>query len=285
MSVDDRQDDGTGHRSSPTGPRVAPPRQTPSPFAARPKDAPFPPPPPPPPQGNRASPPGGFRFSLPSVIIFVLLLSSVAIQAYRDLSKPGAWDFWRETYIAASMNSAVIPDVDIDGSGHGRRALAISGKIGSASASWFRDRLSEARLAQGDAVLLSSQGGALNQAAIMGEVIRTHGLVTAVATSDATGKLRPAACASACVLVYAGGQTRYGIPGSRLGVHRFTTSAPVSDPLAEAQRIQGMVLGYMTKMGVSSAIVEAMSQTSDIRWLNPKEALALNLITKPVDRP
>ncbi|WP_410469798.1 hypothetical protein [Bradyrhizobium sp. 33ap4] len=280
MSVDDRQDDGTGHRSSPTGPRVAPPRQAPSPFAPRPSASP-----PPTPQGNVASPPRAFRFSLWSIIIFVLLLSSVAIQAYRDLSTPGAWDFWRETYIAASMTSAVIPDVDIDGSGRGRRALAISGKIGSASASWFRDRLSEARLAPGDVVLLSSPGGALNQAAIMGEVIRTRGLVTAVATAGASGKLRPASCASACVLVYAGGQTRYGIAGSRLGVHRFTTSTPVSDPLAEAQRIQGMVLGYMTKMGVSSAIVEAMSQTSDIRWLNPKEALALNLITKPVDRP
>ncbi|MGX1103667.1 MULTISPECIES: COG3904 family protein [Bradyrhizobium] len=280
MSVDDRQDDGTGHRSSPTGPRVAPPRQAPSPFARRPSA-----PPPPTPQGNAASPPRAFRFSLWSIIILVLLLSSVAIQAYRDLSTPGAWDFWRETYIAASMTSAVIPDVDIDGSGRGRRALAISGKIGSASASWFRDRLSEARLAPGDVVLLSSPGGALNQAAIMGEVIRTRGLVTAVATAGASGKLRPASCASACVLVYAGGQTRYGIAGSRLGVHRFTTSTPVSDPLAEAQRIQGMVLGYMTKMGVSSGIVEAMSQTSDIRWLNPKEALALNLITKPVDRP
>ncbi|MHC2331397.1 COG3904 family protein [Bradyrhizobium sp. USDA 4454] len=277
MSVDDRQEDGTGHRSSPTGPRVAPRRQTPSPFAARPST--------PPPQGNVASPRGSFRFSFLSIIIFVLLLSSIAIQAYRDLSQPGAWDFWRETYVAASMTSAAIPDVDIDGSGRGRRALAISGKIGSASASWLRDRLSEARLAPGDVVLLSSQGGALNQAAIMGEVIRSHGLVTAVATSDVAGKLRPAACASACVLVYAGGVTRYGIAGSRLGVHRFTTSAPVSDPLAEAQRIQGMVLGYMTKMGVSSAIVEAMSQTSDIRWLSPKEALALNLITKPVDRP
>ncbi len=232
-----------------------------------------------------ASPRGTFRFSLPSIIIFVLLLSSVAIQAYRDLSRPGAWDFWRETYIAASMTSTVIPDVDIDGSGHGRRALAISGKIGSASASWLRDRLSEARLAPGDAVLLSSPGGALNQAAIMGEAIRSHGLVTAVATADASGRLRPAACASACVLVYAGGATRYGIAGSRLGVHRFTTSTPVSDPLAEAQRIQGMVLGYMTKMGVSSGIVEAMSQTSDIRWLSPQEALTLNLITKPVERP
>ncbi|WP_298274769.1 hypothetical protein [uncultured Bradyrhizobium sp.] len=282
MSVDDRQDDGTGHRSSPTGPRVAPPRRTASPFAAHPS---APPQPPAPPQGTMAPPRGTFRFSLPSIIIFVLLLSSVAIQAYRDLSRPGAWDFWRETYIAASMTSTVIPDVDIDGSGHGRRALAISGKIGSASASWLRDRLSEARLAPGDAVLLSSPGGALNQAAIMGEAIRSHGLVTAVATADASGRLRPAACASACVLVYAGGATRYGIAGSRLGVHRFTTSTPVSDPLAEAQRIQGMVLGYMTKMGVSSGIVEAMSQTSDIRWLSPQEALTLNLITKPVERP
>ena len=266
MSVDDRQDDGTGHRSSPTGPRVAPPRQASSPFARRPSASP-----PPTPQGNAASPARAFRFSLWSIIIFVLLLSSVAIQAYRDLSTPGAWDFWRETYIAASMTSAVIPDVDIDGSGRGRRALAISGKIGSASASWFRDRLSEARLAPGDVVLLSSPGGALNQAAIMGEVIRTRGLVTAVATAGASGKLRPASCASACVLVYAGGQTRYGIAGSRLGVHRFTTSTPVSDPLAEAQRIQGMVLGYMTKMGVSSGIVEAMSQTSDIRWLTRRK--------------
>jgi hypothetical protein len=86
------------------------------------------------------------------------------------------------------------------------------------------------------------------------------------------------------VLVYAGGKTRYGIKGSRLGVHRFTTTAAVSDPVAEAQRISGMVLGYMTKMGVSSTIVEAMSQTSDIRWLSPTEALAMNLVTTLVER-
>ncbi|WP_312018250.1 COG3904 family protein [Bradyrhizobium semiaridum] len=215
------------------------------------------------------------------MIIFVLLLTGIAIPAYRDLSQPGAWDFWRESYVSASMTSSVISGADIDGSGRGRRALAINGKIGSASANWFRDRLDEARLSPGDAVLLSSQGGALDQAAIMGDVIRARGLVTAVATADASGKLRAAYCASACVLVYAGGRERYGIEGSRLGVHRFTTATKVSDPLAEAQRIQGMVLSYMTRMGVSSKIIEAMSQTSDIRWLSPKEALAMNLITRP----
>jgi hypothetical protein len=282
LSADDRQDDGTDtHRSSPTGPRIAPPRQRPRIWGP-----PNPPPRQPPPFPAPAPASRGiFRPSIWSVIIFVLLLSGVLIRAYRDLSQPGAWDFWRESYVGAAMTSTVTSSVDVDGSGRSRRALAISGEIGSASASWFRDRLDEARLSRGDAVLLSSQGGALNQAAIMGEAIRARGLVTAVATADASGKLRPAACASACVLVYAGGEKRYGIAGSRLGVHRFTSKTQMSDPVAEAQRIQGMVLGYMTKMGVSSEIVEAMSQTSDIRWLNERQALAMNLITTPVNRP
>lgn len=45
-----------------------------------------------------------------------------------------------------------------------------------------------------------------------------------------------------------------------------------------------MVLSYLTKMGVSSAVVEAMSATSDIRWLGAKEATAMSLITDPVGR-
>ena len=41
----------------------------------------------------------------------------------------------------------------------------------------------------------------------------------------------------------------------------------------------------MTKMGVASSIVEAMSETKDIRWLAPKEALAMSLITDPIGKP
>ena len=55
-----------------------------------------------------------------------------------------------------------------------------------------------------------------------------------------------------------------------------------SDPVADTQRATGMVLGYMTKMGVSSSVVEAMSETGDVRWLDPKQALAMNLVTDPV---
>ena len=49
--------------------------------------------------------------------------------------------------------------------------------------------------------------------------------------------------------------------------------------------VQGAVLGYMTKMGVASSVVEAMSETREIRWLAPKDALAMNLITDPLSRP
>jgi hypothetical protein len=183
----------------------------------------------------------------------------------------------------------VIDTLHLDGSDQGaskgRRALFVSGTIGPAAANWFRARLDQANLAAGDIVLLASPGGDLSQATIMGEIIRQRALATAVGSSDASGRVKPAYCASACVLVYAGGKTRFGVLGSALGVHRFVTTRPVDDPVAEAQRIAGAVLGYMTKMGVSSTIVEAMSETRDIRWLSPKQALAMNLVTDPLGKP
>ncbi len=223
---------------------------------------------------------GGKR-RLWSVAFFVLLISSVGIRAYRDVSRPEAWDYWKDQYVSPSMTSSLIGKVDLGGSDRRWPALAIRGTIGPAAASWLRDRVDEAHLVAGDVVLLSSPGGDLNQAAIMGEIIRSRGLVTAVGTADASGTITPSYCASACVLVYAGGKTRYGVLGSALGVHRFVTTSTSGDPVAETQRIAGAVLGYMTRMGISSSVVEAMSETREIRWLDPKEALAMNLVTVP----
>jgi len=200
------------------------------------------------------------------------------------MSQPGGWDYWKDQYVSPSLTSSVIPKLELDGAAQGRRTLSIKGEIGPAAAPWFRDRLNEAHLAAGDVILMSSPGGDLNQAEIMGEIIRSRGLVTAVGVADAAGNVKPSSCASACVLVYAGGKTRLGVPSSGLGVHRFTTTKTIADPLAEAQRISGAVLGYMTKMGIASSIVQAMSETKEIRWLAPKEALAMNLITDPLGK-
>jgi hypothetical protein len=269
MPVDDREDGANQFRRSPSGPWVAPPPRAPL-------NPPQQPEPPAPPRVPRRRP-------FWSVAIFTLLVLGWGIRAYRDVSRPEAWAYWKDQYLSPSLSSSLIPKLDLDG--RSRAALSIHGVIGAAGASWLRERIDEAHLVPGDAILLSSPGGDLSQAIIMGEVIRSHGLVTAVGTSDASGRVRPAYCASACVLVYAGGKTRYGVEGSQLGVHRFVTTAPVSDPVADTQRVAGQVLGYMTRMGVSSAVVEEMSQTREIRWLDPKQALAMNLITDPVGKP
>ena len=118
----------------------------------------------------------------------------------------------------------------------------------------------------------------------MGEIIRSRGLVTAVGATDAAGQIRRSYCASACVMAYAGGKVRFGVEGSMLGVHRFTSSTPGRDPVAESQRVTGAILSYMTQMGVSSSVEEAMTATRDIRWLGTKEAAAMNLVTSAVAR-
>ena len=220
-----------------------------------------------------------------SAVLFILVASGIGIRAYRDVSRPEAWAYWKDQYFSPSLTSSLVTSADIDGAGRGRPALFIRGKIGAAAAGWFRDRLDEAHLAAGDTVLMSSPGGDLNQAMIIGEIIRSRGLATAVGTVDASGQVRPSYCASACVFVYAGGKSRYGVEGSRLGVHRFVTAVPGRDPVAETQRTTGMVLNYMTRMGVSSAVVEAMSQTRDIRWLGVREAAAMNLVTEAAHKP
>lgn len=244
---------------------------------------PWDPPPAPPPARRPAAQPrpaANYGRIFMSALIPVLLIAGVLIQAYRDLSEPGAWDYWSDRYFSPSMTSSV---ADVDLGGRRVQAVVLHGKIGAASASWFRERLDEAKLKAGDAVIISSLGGDVGQSIIMGEVIRARGLVTAVGTADASGRVTPASCASACVFVFAGGKTRFGVEGSRLGVHRFTSRTASADPLADAQRITGAILGYLTRMGISSsAFVEAMSQTSDIRWLSTPEAVSMNLVTDPL---
>jgi hypothetical protein len=267
LPIDDRNNEANQFKASPTGPHVAPPRTPANP-------------PPEPPRivsGRRHTP-------IWSVAIFVLLISGFGIRAYRDLSRPEAWAYWKESYFSPSMTSSPIARVDLDGSGHDRQALAISGTIGAATATWLRERLDHSHLSTGDVVLLSSRGGNLDQAVIMGEIIRSRGLATAVGTADASGHVTRSYCASACVFVYAGGTTRYGIDGSRLGVHRFVASSPSRDPVADAQRITGMILSYMSRMGVGSSVVQAMSETSEVRWLDPAEALAMHLTTEPIQK-
>ncbi len=269
MTSDHDENERDPFRSSPTGPVVAPPRlAAPSPQAATPRP------------GRRR-----FTLSLGAVLMFVLLISNVGIRAYRDLSRPEAWSYWKDQYVSPSLTAVQIRSAPFGGADRGGNVLAITGEVGPAAATWFRERLERAGLAPGDTVLLASPGGDLEQALIIGEIIRAHGLSTAVGAVDAAGRITPSYCASACVLIYAGGKPRYGLEGSKLGVHRFVTTGPSRDPVAEAQKTTGMVLNYMSRMGVAATVVEAMTATRNVRWLDDSEAAAMNLVTTPVRKP
>ncbi len=51
------------------------------------------------------------------------------------------------------------------------------------------------------------------------------------------------------------------------------------DLVSRTQRTTGIILDYMTKMGVSPSIMQAMTASKDIRWLTEKEAFEMNLVT------
>jgi membrane-bound ClpP family serine protease len=131
-----------------------------------------------------------FRNKL-SVLLFAVICLSVGIRMYKDLSGPDAWAYWKDQYISPSLTSQLTTLASLDGSGRRTPALIVRGTIGPAAASWLRDRIEESHLKQGDAVVLSSPGGDLGQAIIMGETIRSRGLNTAVGTVDGPDEIAP----------------------------------------------------------------------------------------------
>ena len=127
MSTEDSQGENR-FRRSPTGPAVAPPRMP----AGQAQPSP-------------AQPPR-YKRHFWSIAIFILLVSGVCIRAYRDLSQPEAWHYWKDQYVSPSLTFSLIDKVDLNGAGQGRRALFVSGTIGPAAAALFRDKLDQANL-------------------------------------------------------------------------------------------------------------------------------------------
>lgn len=254
-------------------PKIKPPglegEQTARPWGKPAGDAPLP-------QENQSVPRS--RRSLWSVLFVVLLIATYGVSAYQDLSSPASWSYWKDYFGSPSMTATAVTMAD------GRKGLAIQGQIGPAAAGWFREQLDAAKLSSGDVVFLSSPGGSLDQGLIMGAVVRSRGLTTVVGRVDSSGRPQPARCASACVFVFAGGKIREAMPRSMLGVHQFSSTGAkgeesAGDIVSRTQRTTGIILDYMTEMGVSPSIMQAMTASKDIRWLTEKEAFDLNLVT------
>src|ERR1700722_8149403 len=121
-------------------------------------------------------------------------------------------------------------------------------------------------------ILIHSTGGSVADAGAMGELIRAKGLAVAGG----------AACASACVLVLAGGVERLAAPSARIGVHQITTVVSETEGLAhlkstrkiyEQKGVDAAVEAYLAAMGVGEPVMTLMRKTwaASIRWLSPAE--------------
>jgi hypothetical protein len=186
--------------------------------------------------------------------------------------------------------------------------LSAEGRIEPGSAKAFADAIANLK-GRRLPILIHSPGGSVADAGALGELIRAKGLAVAVARTlitncpeaspkcpdgPGTAITGGAICASACVLVLAGGVERLAGPSARIGVHQITTVVSETEGLAhlkstrkvyEQQGVDAAVEAYLAAMGVGEPVMTLMRKTSaaSIRWLSPAELKASHLATLALD--
>jgi hypothetical protein len=186
--------------------------------------------------------------------------------------------------------------------------LSAEGRIEPGTAKAFADAIANLK-GRRLPILIHSPGGSVADAGAMGELIRAKGLAVAVARTlmpncpEASPKCPDgpgaaitggAICASACVLVLAGGVERLAAPSALVGVHQTTTVMSETEGLAhlkstrkiyEQQGVDAAVEAYLVAMGVGEPVMTLMRKTwaASIRWLSPAELKASRLATLALD--
>ena len=191
--------------------------------------------------------------------------------------------------------------------------ISAEGKIVPGTAALF-SRVVRSLGAKKLPILISSPGGAVEDALAMGRLIRTRQLDVAVARSlmlpcglkDGTCIYKPGAeqvanptgamsfCNSACVLILAAGTNRYVDNYTLVGVHqmyaqqtiirltgkhRVVTTRTIPSP----QSLYDRVAAYYRQMGIGSEIMPLLRSAppTSVHRLTPGELLVTNLVTEP----
>ncbi len=142
----------------------------------------------------------------------------------------------------------------------GRWSIYLDGRIDQGAAERFQDELSRRDIAAAD-IYINSGGGAVFPALAIGHMIRRLGFATYVGKQPANGTAaRPGDCFSACVFVLIGGQYRFAVSQSRIGVHRFSSTSPVDADPDNVQLVSAGLINYIKAMGVDVALFDRMSR-------------------------
>jgi hypothetical protein len=186
--------------------------------------------------------------------------------------------------------------------------LSAEGRIEPGTAAVFADVIASLK-GRRLPILIHSPGGSVADAGAMGELIRAKGLAVAVARTliancpeaapkcpDGPGEAITggATCASACVLVLAGGVERLAAPSALIGVHQTTTLVSETEGLAhlkstrkiyESRGVDAAIEGYLNAMGVGEPVMTLMRKTwaASIRWLSLAELKDSHLATGALD--
>jgi hypothetical protein len=158
-------------------------------------------------------------------------------------------------------------------------------------------------------ILIHSPGGSIRDAILMGELIRRRGLAVAVARTliancpessprcpdgPGTAITGGATCASACVLMLAGGVERLAGPSALIGVHQITTLVSEAEGVArlkstrkfyEQPGVDAVVEAYLAAMGVGDPVMALARKTpaASVRWLSLADLKDSHLATLTLD--
>lgn len=137
-------------------------------------------------------------------------------------------------------------------------------------------------------LVFDSPGGNIAGAIELGRVIRKNRLDTEVAESYSRTLdgdifreeifLQSPACASACIIAFAGGMSRTVQSGARLGIHQF--AAPQGDIGDSATQVTIVALAsYLEEMGVDRTLLDRTSLVppTSMEWLSDAEARIYSL--------
>lgn len=155
----------------------------------------------------------------------------------------------------------------------GDRTIYATGDITEGTADRFRAFVKDHHITQAR-VYFDSPGGLTFEGMELGKAIRELHFNTDVGAQGDRGGKPSSICASACAYAYAGGEGRFLTAKSGLlGIHQFYSDRK-KEPSRDIQAISGLMLAYLTDMGVDAHAFSLASMTApeEMLILTPEDA-------------
>ena len=178
---------------------------------------------------------------------------------------------------SCSTPCAALADVVSRTSAEGRTDIFITGEISGETTQKVKQAIRQS--SGSGTVYFDTNGGDLVDGIELGREIRKSGFATDVGRRNGPTEIAPGHCHSVCTLSYAGGNYRYLLQGSQIGVHRFYRNNTGTQDLDVGQVMSAAITAYLEEMGVSTDLFDIMVKAGrgQMLILNRDQIQALRL--------